>query len=210
MPSLRAFASLTAALAPLVLAACLDDSLPLAPAAQGRDTTRIPSGGPAGPAKEPVQPGPLDLFGTSLEALHRMQAANQGNYVYTRVAINGGDYESTLVTVEAGRVTRRVAQTEGPDHERPELLLLRFGHAEESAEAGNLGQAPFGAPPLTLDSLYQQCRTALIAAEGRDLRFTTDRFGILAECGAVPAGCGEACHAPIRIVRTDWFYYEAM
>ena len=141
------------------------------------------------------------MLDSSFKALELMKAASGNSYAYSRPF--GGFFDGTssltINTVARGEVVKR----EYSSSHRDSTGRTRKGRSY--TETSQVGAIEEGAPAVTLDSLYAECRAYIAEADSLDkVWLFLDRNYIIKECGSTPHGLQDAGGAQVRINGLRW------
>ncbi|MEM5528447.1 hypothetical protein WN093_06415 [Gammaproteobacteria bacterium AS21] len=120
-----------------------------------------------------------------------LKTRHNGNYSYERdTKIKEGFNTSTKIVVENNRVESR------------SLFEWQTGSTPSKSWHENyaqLGLHQEGAAPVTIDALYDQCKTQVLNQAGSSALLKTDQLNILKQCSYTINQCVSNCTKGIRI-----------
>jgi hypothetical protein len=145
---------------------------------------------------------PMAKLDSSGKALELMKASSGESYTYSVPLYSplSGYASRTDITVKRGMVVKRRYSSTFRDSAGRTVTGPAY------TEIARVGANEAGAPAVTLDSLYAECRTCLAQADSTGtLWFALDRNYILSACGFAPHGLQDVTGPEIGI---DWIKWE--
>ena len=127
---------------------------------------------------------------------------NSYEYSLKEQSWTGAGSETTMY-VQKGKVVERhfVAYVISEEDGTKEIT---DSYKESSKK--EVGTHNSGAPPLSIDDLYNTCVSQYLIADPDDntVYFDTNEEGIIAICGYVPVGCADDCFTGFHISHFAW------
>ena len=69
----------------------------------------------------------------------------------------------------------------------------------------SIGSYKEGAPPLTMDQLYEECKSTYLSADTNNwVTFKSNSDGVLSACGYYPKNCMDDCFSGFTVTGYDW------
>lgn len=163
-------------------------------AAPAIHNARYPSWDPTSPVVPVVIPR-AKARAYLAESKRRWHQLDYDHYSYVRVEeVSPSKVEITVIVVDHRRVVERSLATTSPgpnglgdhiNHEQGSALALVWRERGEQ-----LGTHPRGAPPLTIDALYERCEMAVLGVHPElPVRMFFHRSGVLQHCGFSVSDC---------------------
>lgn len=133
----------------------------------------------------------------------RLKAEHKNSYQYSILELsftnNGSE---TTITVKNGKVTARDYEAFLISEEDGSRTIL----STYSEEKKDLGTHTEGAPPVTIDDLYDTCLAKYLTVdpETNTVYFDTNESGVISLCGFVPDLCQDDCFVGFDISGFSW------
>jgi hypothetical protein len=127
-----------------------------------------------------------------------LKSENGSSYRYTVKNSSFTGYRSeTTVEVLGDRVSRRTF-TSGTDTGTPDTSWLEEGAA--------LGSHPEGAPPLTIEEVYDRCASEVLTQDSGQnvITLTFQSDGLLQDCSYFPRNCADDCAVGVRVTSLEF------
>jgi len=137
----------------------------------------------------------------SLETWEKLKRLNGESYIYkTGIASWAGYKNETKITIKNGIPIAREFQESFMDYIKDAPTPESYSENFE-----NLGTNKKGAPLVTIDYLYKECKQKLrVSSRDNIILFETDDDGIIAYCGYAPLNCSDDCNEGVSINSFEW------
>lgn len=133
----------------------------------------------------------------------KLKDKHQNSYSYTvsEQSFSGFGSETTIMVMDGQVVSRNYKAYIISENDGSKEITETYTETE-----GDLGSHSEGAPPVTLDELYEDCRTEylMVDPETHTIYFDTTEEGVISLCGHVPELCGDDCFVGFRLTRFEW------
>lgn len=143
-------------------------------------------------------------FKESRTAWKKLKKENGNSYVYVVLEQSWtGHGSETTIEVENGKVkTRSYTAFVISDEDGSKSITDSY----EETSKREIGSNSLGAPPYTIDKLYNTCLSKYLTVdhEANKVFFETNEEGVIMLCGFVPIGCQDDCFRGIRISDFSW------
>ncbi|GAB2770700.1 hypothetical protein [Salinimicrobium soli] len=133
----------------------------------------------------------------------KLKARHKDTYQYSILEISvtnlGGE---TTISVEKGKVlTRSYEQFMISEEDGSRTVLFSFTEDQNS-----LGSNSEGAPPKTIDELYETCLRDYMSIDPdrNTIYFDTNKQGVISLCGYVPDLCQDDCFVGFEMSHFSW------
>lgn len=139
----------------------------------------------------------------SLDEWKKLKETNGNAYKYeTTFTSWAGFGNTTEIKVQDGKVTARVYE-EFTINDTTGARVIADSYTETAAD---LGSHEKGAPPLTIDELYDSCAKKYLTVDDKKniLHFETQTNGLMNLCGFTPKNCMDDCYTGIQIDSFNW------
>ena len=133
----------------------------------------------------------------------KLRTAHKNTYRYSILELSVSNYGSeTTITVEKGKVTAReyeyfaISEVDGS-----RIVISTY-----SEEKKDLSTHSEGAPPVTIEDLYDTCLGEYLSVDpdGNTIYFDTNDAGVISLCGYVPNLCQDDCFVGFDISFFSW------
>lgn len=143
-------------------------------------------------------------FKESKSAWKELKKKNGNSYEYTVLEQSWtGHGSETIIVVKNGKVTsRHYTAFEISDEDGTKNITDSY----EENQKREIGSHSSGAPPYTIDKLYNTCLSKYLTVdhEANNVYFETNEQGVMMLCGYEPIGCQDDCFKGIRISEFRW------
>lgn len=133
----------------------------------------------------------------------KLKITHQNSYSYTvsEQSFSGNGTETTISVLKGIVVSRAFEAFLISENDGSKEILETYSETEE-----DLGSHSEGAPPVTLDVLYEDCGThyLMVDPETNTIYFDTNEEGVISLCGHVPDLCGDDCFVGFSITKFNW------
>lgn len=140
----------------------------------------------------------------SRAAWKELKKKNGDSYVYTILeqSWTGAGSETTIEVEKRKVIARYFKAFEISDDNGSRVITQSY----EETSKKEIGSHSSGAPPLTIDDLYNTCISKFLTVDhvANKVYFDTNEAGVMMLCGYEPPGCVDDCFQGIRISSFSW------
>lgn len=133
----------------------------------------------------------------------KLKNKHQNSYSYTvgEESFSGFGSETTITVMNGEVVSRKYEAYMISENDGSKEITETYTETED-----DLGSHSEGAPPVTLDELYEDCGTEylMVDPETNTIYFDTNEEGVISLCGHVPELCGDDCFVGFRLTKFEW------